>query len=151
MLKSNKSPDMLNAQANDSSVPDRYRALAAFRLFATYVRPGQSAAEVHTVLAHANWLRTAKVFPLGAGSGYSPARFTPADSPFALLLFPDKDGQSDWRICLVLSGHPPQGPAPPEEALRFLEGDPTLRRDAKLKEFALSFVGGIPAYTARSE
>jgi hypothetical protein len=90
VLKSNESTYTLNAQANDSGVPDRHRALAAFRLFATYIRPGQSAAEVHKVLANANWLRTARVFPLGAGSGYSPVEFTPADSPFVLLLFPDE-------------------------------------------------------------
>jgi hypothetical protein len=151
VLKSDESRAALIARANDASVSDRYRALAAFRLFATYVRPGQSAADVHRILPDAHWLRTARVFPLGAGSGYSPVEFTPADSAFVVLLFPDKDGQSDWRICLVLSGHPPHGPAPAEEALGFLEGDPTLRSDARLKEFALSFAGGIPGYTARSE
>jgi hypothetical protein len=151
VLKSNESLATLNTRANDTSVPDRYRALAAFRLFATCVRPGQSAPEVHKILAGANWLRTAKVFSMGAGTGYSPVEWTPADSAFVILLFPDKEGQSDWRICLVLCGHPLHAPAPPEEALRFLEGGPTLRSEARLKEFALSFVGGIPGYTARSE
>jgi hypothetical protein len=151
VLKSSERPDTLNALANDTSVPDRYRALAVFRLFATHVRPGQSAAKVHKVLPNANWLRTAKVLSLGAGTGYSPVELTPADSPCVILLFPDKDGQSDWRICLVLSGHPPRRPAPADEPLRFLEGDPRLRSDARLKEFALSFVGGIPGYTARTE
>jgi hypothetical protein len=151
VLKSNESPEKLNALANDTSMPDRYRALAAFRLFATHVRLGLSPAEVHKVLGNVNWLRTAKVFSLGAGTGYSPVEFTPSDSPFVILLFPDKDGQSDWRICLVLSGHPLHSQAPADEPLRFLEGDPTLRSNARLKEFALSFVGGIPGYTARTE
>jgi hypothetical protein len=151
VLKSNESIATLNARANDASVPDTHRALAAFRLFATYIRPGQSAAEAHKALPDANWLRSAKVFSTGAGSGYAPVKWTSADSPFVILLFPDKDGQSDWRICFVLSGHPPHGPAPAEEALKFLEGDPKLRSDARLKEFALSFVGGIPGYTTRSE
>ncbi len=151
MLETSASPDTLNARANDVSLAARYRALAVFQLFATYVRPGQSAAEVHKVLQHANWLRTARVSSLGFGTGWSPVEFTPADSPFGMALFPDKDGQSDWRISLVLSGHPPPGSPPLEEPLKFFEGDPTLRGDATLKEFALCFVGGIPFYSARIE
>ena len=150
-LKSDDTAATLKAIANDESLPARYRALAVFRLFANHLHPGESSAEVHDALANSSWLQNAKIFGTGTGSGWAPVEWTLGDSPFVIVLFPDKHGQSDWLIWLVISGHPPNVPYREKELLKFFEGDLALQAEPKLKEFALCFTGGIYGYTTRSE
>jgi hypothetical protein len=145
-LASNESAAALNALANDSSATRKQRALAIFKLFANHIHPGDSPMEVRTVLTDTSWLRDTKVHAVGAFSGYAAVDFAPGDTYFDILLYPDEAGQSDWSIALVLTGHSGEG-----EMLKFLRGDATVRSDAKIKGFALSFEGGIPGYTQRSE
>ena len=137
-LRSNKDPAILRALANDSNLGHTERALAIFKLFANYIRPGQSAEQIHSALADTAWLDEAKLYRSGYGSGSRPIE---GDSLFELVLFPDDQGSSDWVIEFSLSGRgPDKAPRREQEALAFLGGDPNLANNPKLQEFGLTFL-----------
>jgi hypothetical protein len=80
---------VLRSVASDPTAAQTDRAQAVYQLFATYIRPGQSAAEVRAVLSDAAWLREAKLYRSGYGSGFRPVE---GDSIFDLILFPGREG-----------------------------------------------------------
>ena len=131
----------LNARANDLTNSQAGRAEAVFILFAHYVRPGASAAEMHQVLTDTSWLRETKLYDIRMVGGWIPIEF--ADTVFCIHLFPaDKDkGWSPWVIYFRSSGKGVEESREgirEEQELSFLRGEST-EDTPRLLEFALCF------------
>jgi hypothetical protein len=138
-LKCEAAPADLNRAANDVSVSREKRAEAIFSLFANHVKPPQGAAAVARVLKGEKWLNEAKLRGVYLLGGVIPVEWTSEDTVFCLLLFPDKEGWSDWVVYFRLSGGSGRTE---DEAHAFLRGDKDLKGTPKLVEFALCFPEG---------
>ena len=151
-LKTDATIAALNAQANNAATNETERSKAIFALFANYIKPGQTAAEVHRVLTDTAWVKGAQLFRMGDLAGSTFIEMTTEDSVFCLGLFPHKKKWSDWPsasaapqgvmaetapethwwLYLRLSGSQLQN----EDALAFLRGEP-VAGNPKIIEFAL--------------
>jgi hypothetical protein len=143
ILPKGESVTALNAFANNSASNRADRARAIFKLFAHHIRPGASAAEVHSVLADTNWMGDVNLYRVYVPPDFLPVEMTSEDTVFCLHLFPlvemDKLS-SPWFIYFRLSGLPREGSGRnPEEAMAFLRGDTTLYGRPRLIEFALCY------------
>ena len=129
----------LNDEASDPATDRNSRCQDVFYLFAAYVRPGCSSRQVGDVMQGAKSLEEARVVPVGGLGGWVPVFAGRNEEMFAMSLFPDKTGWSDWNIYFVLS-RSEHGTR--EEWLRkgidFLKGSMAYKR-IRLREFALCY------------
>src|ERR1700693_3785272 len=131
----------LNERANNVTTNETEQSLAIFALFANYIKPGQTAAEIHRVLTNAAWLEHTWLYGVYDLAGWMPVEINSEDTVFCLGLFPhkkkwsdwpsasaaphgvmaDTEPQTDWVIYFRLSGSPRLSK---EDALAFLRGAP---------------------------
>ena len=138
VLPNRGSVAMLNVSANSPSLIQEKRAHAIYTLFAYHVRPGFSAADMHTVLKDTSWLKTANLTRLELLAGWIPVNSGSDRTLFDLHLFYTQKDDADnnwWCIEFSLSG-PNRSLA---DAVDFLNGNTELIANPKLEEFALMF------------
>ena len=112
------------------------RSLFICSIFATYIKPGFTSAQIRTVLPDPNWLKDCEIRPIGGLGGANPVHSPNGHSPFVLVLYPDRNGSSDWVISMVLPNR--HGHLTLEDVRKFLEGsnpEPGLR----ITEFAIEY------------
>ena len=161
ILPGGQSVASLNLLANNTASNRADRARAIFTLFARHIQPGCTAVEVRKALTDINWLGEAGIGGVWAVGGWIPVEMNDA---FALSLFVDANGWSEWVIYMRLSCTTGRKEdevvaflrqhAMPEdelalsiasqrlstqEALAFLKGGSSLAERPRLQEFALCF------------
>lgn len=128
----------LNQIANDRSADRKRRADAIFTLFAYHLRPS-SGRQVAATLKDVSWLGEVNLYGVYLLHGKVPVEWAETDTVFCLHLFPDESGRSDWVMYLRLGGKSGRSK---EEALAFLKGEPDVRDNPKLVEYAICFPDG---------
>jgi hypothetical protein len=130
----------LNAVANDPAKNQEDRARAIFVLFARFVRPGCSSAEIHRVLTNVSWLRDADVYAVRYFAGWGPIMGSLDDTIFEVRPFPGAFDlrPSQWCVAFSLSGDLREG-----DAMAFLKGDPSVASPIRMREFALCYPASL--------
>jgi hypothetical protein len=131
---------VLNEAANNRSGTEEDRARAIFTLFGRYLLPGCSSSEFHRVFTDVGWLQDARLYPIGAYTGWIPIDEPLEDTVFRVYLFPagpDKRA-SQWHIYFRLTGRQQK-----EDALSFLQGTAPPKSAMKMAEYALCFPHSI--------
>ncbi len=154
ILKTNATVVVLNTQANNTTNNEVERSRAIFALFANYIKPGQTAVEIHRVLIDTAWLEHVSLHGVYILAGWIQMEMNGEDTVFCLGLFPhkkwsdrpsasatpngllaDTEPQSDWAIYFGLSG---SSQLRKEDALAFLQGA-HVDGNPKIVEFALCY------------
>jgi hypothetical protein len=149
VLTSAESIAALNTIANNLGNHRAERARAVFKLFANYIKPGQTAAEVHKVLTDTAWLQDTNLHGVYDIAGWVPVELTTEDTVFGLKLFSEATDSNlgPWMIWFRLTGHD----RTEKEACAFLRGDMTLVGKPQIVEFALCFPSERPLHSGRTE
>jgi hypothetical protein len=138
VLSDRESVAALNVTANSSTLNQAERVRAIFTLFAHHVRPGFTAADMHSVLTDTSWMKITDLTRLELLAGWIPVDSGIDRTVFDLHLFSsqkDDAGNNWWCIEFSLSG--PNRSV--KDAVGFLNGNTTLSDNPKLEEFALIF------------
>ena len=121
--------------ANDPTAKRSDRAAAVFALFRQYVKPGHSLRQVHKILRDTAWVKEAKLQFYWLAD-YLPVDCNFEDRSYALRLFADNQGQSDWVIYFQLAGKSEEGKWV-DDGVAFLCGKAGSKGESWLKEFVL--------------
>ena len=135
-LKVETSPQILCAEASDSTLDRRSRCWSVSQLFASYVRPGFSSQQMHAALPDAKWLEDCSLERI-IGVGGAVDFDWVSGAAFRLRLFPDNNGWSNWVIDFTLT-HEEGYSRGNEDALAFLKGTLT-NKQVRLAEFDLFY------------
>jgi len=119
------------------------RALAVFALFATYVEPDHTSADMRSVFTNLAWVMRPKVTALKCSFGPPVLHWQFDESVFTVTLFPEANADSTWTVYFALSGKQ----RPETDGGAFLRGDQSLEGRPRLTQFALSsWTGRLDAY-----
>ena len=128
--------ERLNYAANNEGLNKCARAEAVFSLFRHFLKPGDRADRVRSILRNTNWLEEARIVYFCVLGGWIPVAGKPGDRSYALHLFADEEGRSDWVIYFVLTGGS-EWNMWHRDVVAFFEGRQGSKGTATLGEFAL--------------
>ena len=135
-LNSSMSAADLYERATAADATPTVRSLFICKIFATYIKPGFTSAQIRAVLPDPRWLKDCEIRSIGGVGGAIDVYSPNGTSPYLLVLFPDRNGSSDWVISMVLPDR--HGHLTLEDARTFLEGS-NPETGLRITEFAISY------------